>query len=41
MLRENNLLMKRDEARRVVLFTYVSGAQPAWSIHLKCRGALL
>ena len=32
--------MKCDEACRVVHFTYVSGAQPAWSIHLKCRGVL-
>ena len=40
MLCENNPLMKRDEARRVVLFTCVSGAQPAWSIHLKCCGVL-
>ncbi|KAG1873259.1 hypothetical protein C8R48DRAFT_593873, partial [Suillus tomentosus] len=30
-------LLKKEEQRRVVVFTHASGAHPAWSIHLKCR----
>ncbi|KAG2152954.1 hypothetical protein DEU56DRAFT_850012, partial [Suillus clintonianus] len=33
----NNSLLKKEEQRRVVVFTHAQGAHPAWSIHLKCR----
>jgi hypothetical protein len=29
--------LKKDEPRRVVVFTQAFGARCAWSVHLKCR----
>lgn len=34
-------LLKKEEQRCVVVFTNASGAHPAWSVHLKCRGITL
>ncbi|KAG6380407.1 hypothetical protein JVT61DRAFT_8530 [Boletus reticuloceps] len=30
-------LLEKEESCHVVIFTYGDGAQPVWSIHLKCR----
>ncbi|KAG1803607.1 uncharacterized protein HD556DRAFT_1483302 [Suillus plorans] len=32
-------LLKKEEPRRIVLFTHSEGAKPGWMIYLKCRGA--
>ncbi|KAG1838441.1 hypothetical protein DFJ58DRAFT_749256 [Suillus subalutaceus] len=32
-------LLKKEEPRRIVLFTHGEGAKPGWTVHLKCRVA--
>ncbi|KIK31947.1 hypothetical protein CY34DRAFT_102479 [Suillus luteus UH-Slu-Lm8-n1] len=34
---QHGSLLKKEEQRRVVVFTHANNAQCAWSVHLKCR----
>ncbi|KAG2117879.1 uncharacterized protein F5147DRAFT_566642, partial [Suillus discolor] len=30
-------VLKKEEQHQAVIFTHANGAQPAWSVHLRCR----
>ncbi|KAG2108675.1 uncharacterized protein F5147DRAFT_799464, partial [Suillus discolor] len=34
---QHGTLLKKEEQRRIVIFTHSEGAKPAWTVHLKCR----
>lgn len=38
---QHGTLLKKEEQRRIVVFTHSEGAKPAWTVHLKCRGAFV
>jgi hypothetical protein len=37
-MKQGTLLRRKDEPRRIVLFTLAEGACPTYSIHLHCHG---
>jgi hypothetical protein len=34
---QRETLLKKEEPRRIVLFTHGEGAKPGWTVHLRCR----
>ncbi|KAG1908003.1 uncharacterized protein F5891DRAFT_938956 [Suillus fuscotomentosus] len=34
---QHGTLLKKEEQRRVVVFTHSEGARPGWTVHVKCR----
>ncbi|KAG2126135.1 hypothetical protein BD769DRAFT_1668568 [Suillus cothurnatus] len=34
---QHGTLLKKEEQRRIVVFTHSEGAKPAWTVHLKCQ----
>jgi hypothetical protein len=38
---QHGTLLKKEEQHWIIVFTHSEGAKPAWTVHLKCRGAFV